>query len=80
MSVHVMLRCLAVRMQVSVSLLQLFDQWQQGALQQIKNTIDTLTKATGQRAKVTAPPPESSDDEGDDETQVCLRRAQRAKF
>lgn len=58
-------------LQVSVSLMQLFDQWRQGALQQIKNTINTLAKATGQRAKVTAPPPESSDDDGDDETQVC---------
>lgn len=80
MCVHVTLLCLAVCMQVSVSLMQLFDQWRQGALQQIKNTINTLAKATGQRAKVTAPPPESSDDDGDDETQVCLRRDQRAEF
>lgn len=80
MCVHVTLLCLAVCMQVSVSLMQLFDQWRQGALQQIKNTINTLTKTTGQRAKVTAPAPESSDDDGDDETQVCLRRTQHAEF
>lgn len=49
--------------------MQLFSQWKQGALQQIKNTINKLSKATGQRAKVTAPPPESSDDD-DEETQV----------
>ncbi|XP_026189223.1 pre-rRNA-processing protein TSR2 homolog [Mastacembelus armatus] len=54
--------------QVSISLLQMFSQWQQGALQQLQHTIDTLTKKS-QRAKVTAPPT-PSDDDSDDEAQV----------
>lgn len=56
-------------MQVSGSLLQMFSQWQQGALQQLKHSIESLSQRTGQRAKVTAPPTES-DDESDAETQV----------
>ncbi|XP_040902528.1 pre-rRNA-processing protein TSR2 homolog [Toxotes jaculatrix] len=55
--------------QVSVSLLQVFSQWQQGALQQLQHTINTLTQKKSQRAKVTAPPTQS-DEESDDETQV----------
>ncbi|XP_036960400.1 pre-rRNA-processing protein TSR2 homolog [Acanthopagrus latus] len=55
--------------QVSVSLLQVFSQWQQGALQQLKHTINSLTQKTSQRAKVTAPATQS-DDDSDDETQV----------
>ncbi|XP_073326007.1 pre-rRNA-processing protein TSR2 homolog [Pagrus major] len=55
--------------QVSVSLLQVFSQWQQGALQQLKHTINTLTQKTSQRAKVTAPPTQS-DNDSDDETQA----------
>ncbi|XP_027131401.1 LOW QUALITY PROTEIN: pre-rRNA-processing protein TSR2 homolog [Larimichthys crocea] len=55
--------------QVSVSLLQVFSQWQQGALQQLKLTISSLTQKAGQRAKVTAPPT-AADDDSDDETQV----------
>ncbi|XP_069581947.1 pre-rRNA-processing protein TSR2 homolog [Brachyistius frenatus] len=51
--------------QVSLSLLQMFAQWQQGALQQLKQTINKLTSNKSQRAKVTAP-----DEERDDETQV----------
>ncbi|XP_068602116.1 pre-rRNA-processing protein TSR2 homolog [Brachionichthys hirsutus] len=54
--------------QVSASLLQMFSQWQQGALQQLKHTINILTQRSDQRAKVTAPPSES-DDDSDDETQ-----------
>lgn len=71
--VYITLTCL----QVSVRLMELFSHWQQGALQQIKNTINTLAKTAGQRAKVTSAPAESSDDDGDDETQVCLCRAQQ---
>lgn len=55
---------------MSGSLLQIFSQYQQGALQQLKHTIDSLSQKTGQRAKVMAPPTES-DDETDAETQVC---------
>ncbi|XP_047444420.1 pre-rRNA-processing protein TSR2 homolog [Mugil cephalus] len=55
--------------QVSSSLLQMFTQWQQGALSQLKHTIDSLTPKKSQRAKVTAPPT-ASDDENEDETQV----------
>ncbi|TNM86530.1 hypothetical protein fugu_006760 [Takifugu bimaculatus] len=55
--------------QVSGSLLQMFGQWQQGALQQLKHSIESLSQRTGQRAKVTAPPTES-DDESDAETQT----------
>lgn len=55
---------------MSGSLLQIFGHYQQGALQQLKRTIDSLSQKTGQRAKVTAPPTES-DDESDAETQVC---------
>ncbi|XP_028266069.1 pre-rRNA-processing protein TSR2 homolog [Parambassis ranga] len=53
--------------QVSLSLLQVFSQWQQGALQQLSCTINTHNKT--QRAKVTAPPTESSE-ESDEEAQV----------
>ncbi|MEQ2242591.1 hypothetical protein ILYODFUR_037415 [Ilyodon furcidens] len=55
--------------QVSAGLLQLFDQWQQGALQQLQNTIQTLTHNKTPRAKVTAPPTQS-DSESGEETQV----------
>ncbi|XP_045911150.1 pre-rRNA-processing protein TSR2 homolog [Micropterus dolomieu] len=55
--------------QVSDSLLQVFGQWQQGALQQLKHTITTLTQKKSQRAKVTAPPSQS-DEDSDDETQA----------
>ena len=66
-------KCLPpVPVQVSVSLLQVFSQWQQGALQQLKHTINSLTQKTSQRAKVTAPATQS-DDDSDDETQVRLR-------
>ncbi|GLD73160.1 cyclin-dependent kinase 16-like protein [Lates japonicus] len=54
--------------EVSVSLLQVFSQWQQGALQQLQHTINTLTQKKSQRAKVTAPPTPS--EESDDEAQV----------
>ncbi|XP_008316090.1 pre-rRNA-processing protein TSR2 homolog [Cynoglossus semilaevis] len=53
--------------QVSSSLLQMFSQWQQGALQQLQNTINTLTQKSG-RVKVQPPPPSS--DDSDEETQV----------
>ncbi|XP_038154332.1 pre-rRNA-processing protein TSR2 homolog [Cyprinodon tularosa] len=55
--------------QVSTRLLELFAQWQQGALQQLQHTIQTLTQSKTQRAKVTAPPTQS-DEESDEETQV----------
>uniref|UniRef100_A0A3Q1G1L4 Pre-rRNA-processing protein TSR2 homolog n=1 Tax=Acanthochromis polyacanthus TaxID=80966 RepID=A0A3Q1G1L4_9TELE len=54
--------------QVSVRLLQLFSQWQQGALQQLKHTINTLTQNQNHRAKVTAPP--TQEESSDDEAQV----------
>ncbi|KAM4737633.1 pre-rRNA-processing protein TSR2 homolog [Anableps anableps] len=55
--------------QVSQSLLQLFAQWQQGALQQLQSAIQALTHNKTQRAKVVAPPTQS-DEESDGETQV----------
>ncbi|XP_059189668.1 pre-rRNA-processing protein TSR2 homolog [Centropristis striata] len=55
--------------QVCSSLVQLFSQWQQGALQQLTQTINKLTHNKNQRATVTAPPTQS-DEEEDDETQV----------
>ncbi|XP_068189341.1 pre-rRNA-processing protein TSR2 homolog isoform X2 [Antennarius striatus] len=54
--------------QIAVSLLQVFSQWQQGALQQLKHTINILTQRSDKRAKVTAQPTESDDDS--DETQM----------
>ncbi|XP_035501130.1 pre-rRNA-processing protein TSR2 homolog [Scophthalmus maximus] len=56
--------------QVSFSLLQLFSQWKQGALQQLQHTINTLTQKKSQRSKVTAPPKESDEESDEDETQV----------
>ncbi|KAF3696314.1 Pre-rRNA-processing protein TSR2 -like protein [Channa argus] len=55
--------------QVSVSLVKVFNQWQQGALQQLQNTINTLTQKKSQRAKVTAPPTQS-DEDSEEEKQV----------
>ncbi|XP_033485612.1 pre-rRNA-processing protein TSR2 homolog [Epinephelus lanceolatus] len=55
--------------QLCDSLMQVFSQWQQGALQQLKHTIDTFTQKKSQRAKVTAAPTQC-DDDSDDETQV----------
>ncbi|XP_018542991.1 pre-rRNA-processing protein TSR2 homolog [Lates calcarifer] len=55
--------------EVSVSLLQVFSLWQQGALQQLQHTINTLTQKKSQRAKVTTLPTQS-DEESDDEAQV----------
>ncbi|CAF88409.1 unnamed protein product, partial [Tetraodon nigroviridis] len=55
--------------QVSGSLLQLFGQYQQGALQQLRHAVDALSQKTGQRAKVTAPPAES-EQESDAEAQT----------
>ncbi|XP_031148976.1 pre-rRNA-processing protein TSR2 homolog [Sander lucioperca] len=57
--------------QVCDSLVQMFGQWQQGALQPLKHTIATLTQKKSQRAKVSAPPTQSDeDDEDDDGTQM----------
>nr|XP_020469455.1 pre-rRNA-processing protein TSR2 homolog [Monopterus albus] len=53
--------------QVSVSLLQVFSQWQEGALQQLQHTINTLTQKS-QRAAVVAPLTQS-DEDSNDETQ-----------
>ncbi|XP_075932465.1 pre-rRNA-processing protein TSR2 homolog isoform X2 [Anarhichas minor] len=53
--------------QVCDSLVQSFSQWQQGALEQLQQTINTLTQKKSQRA--TAPPTHSDEDSGD-ETQV----------
>ncbi|CAJ1085688.1 pre-rRNA-processing protein TSR2 homolog [Xyrichtys novacula] len=55
--------------EVSLSLQQVFSQWQQGALQQLQHTIDTLNQKKGQRAKVKAPPTQSEED-SDEDTQV----------
>lgn len=54
--------------QVSLRLLQLFSQWQQGALQQLQNAVQELTQSKTPRAKVVAPPTQS-DQESDGETQ-----------
>ncbi|XP_060914369.1 pre-rRNA-processing protein TSR2 homolog [Labrus mixtus] len=55
--------------EVTLSLQQMFTQWQQGALQQLQHTINTLTQKKSQRAKVTAPPPQSDEDSDEDDTQ-----------
>ncbi|KAJ4918371.1 hypothetical protein JOQ06_022223 [Pogonophryne albipinna] len=52
------------------ALLQMFSQWQQGALQTLRNTIDSLSQKKSERAKVTAPSPQSDEDEEDEEPQV----------
>ncbi|MED6251564.1 hypothetical protein ATANTOWER_032809 [Ataeniobius toweri] len=57
--------------QVSAGLLQLFDQWQQGALQQLQNTIQTLTHNKTPRAKVTAPPTQSDSESGEETQKLC---------
>ncbi|XP_033977992.1 pre-rRNA-processing protein TSR2 homolog isoform X1 [Trematomus bernacchii] len=55
--------------QLCDALLQMFSQWQQGALQTLRNTIDSLSQKKSERAKVTPPPPQSDEDE-DEEPQV----------
>ncbi|XP_041655583.1 pre-rRNA-processing protein TSR2 homolog [Cheilinus undulatus] len=55
--------------EVSLSLQQMFNQWQQGAIQHLQHTINTLSSKKSPRAKVTAPPTES-DNDSEDETQV----------
>uniref|UniRef100_A0A3Q2XEK4 Pre-rRNA-processing protein TSR2 homolog n=2 Tax=Haplochromini TaxID=319058 RepID=A0A3Q2XEK4_HAPBU len=52
--------------QVSANLLQMFGQWRQGALEQLKHTINTLTQNKSQRAKVTAQPTQSDEESNDD--------------
>ncbi|KAM9833719.1 pre-rRNA-processing protein TSR2 homolog [Syngnathus typhle] len=52
--------------QVCVRLMQMFSQWQQGALQQLSDSIRLLTLNQTSRAKVTAQP---SDSDSDGETQ-----------
>ncbi|XP_061644117.1 pre-rRNA-processing protein TSR2 homolog isoform X1 [Phyllopteryx taeniolatus] len=55
--------------QVCVRLMQMFCQWQQGALQQLSHSIQLLTQNKPPRAKVAAPPTQS-DSDSDGETQV----------
>ncbi|XP_054878158.1 pre-rRNA-processing protein TSR2 homolog isoform X1 [Poeciliopsis prolifica] len=55
--------------QVSQRLLQLFSLREQGALQQLRSTIHTLTQSKAPRAKVTAPATQSDDEESNSETQ-----------
>ncbi|XP_041860115.1 pre-rRNA-processing protein TSR2 homolog [Melanotaenia boesemani] len=55
--------------QVSCTLLQMFCHYQQGALQQLRLTIDSLTHKQTQRMKVEASSPQF-DDESDKETQL----------
>uniref|UniRef100_A0A8D3ANL9 Pre-rRNA-processing protein TSR2 homolog n=1 Tax=Scophthalmus maximus TaxID=52904 RepID=A0A8D3ANL9_SCOMX len=57
--------------QVSFSLLQLFSQWKQGALQQLQHTINTLTQKKSQRSKVTAPPKESDEENNEQNVMEC---------
>ncbi|KAG7521330.1 hypothetical protein JOB18_046314 [Solea senegalensis] len=54
--------------QVSLSLLQMFSQWQQGALQQLQLKVNTMTQKR-ERAKVQAPPTVSNNDD-EEEMQV----------
>ncbi|XP_029974712.1 pre-rRNA-processing protein TSR2 homolog [Salarias fasciatus] len=56
--------------QVSLRLVQMFSQYQQGALQQLGHTISTLTQNRNQRAKVTAPAAQSDEESDGEETQV----------
>ncbi|KAF7650448.1 hypothetical protein LDENG_00125880 [Lucifuga dentata] len=55
--------------QVSGCLCHMFAQWQQGALQQLKQTVDKLTEKKAERAKVMAPPAQS-DEESEEETEA----------
>ncbi|XP_077428520.1 pre-rRNA-processing protein TSR2 homolog isoform X2 [Vanacampus margaritifer] len=55
--------------QVCVQLMQMFSHWQQGALQQLSRSIQSLTHKERPRAKVTAPPTQS-DSDSDGESQV----------
>ncbi|KAM8862273.1 pre-rRNA-processing protein TSR2 homolog [Spinachia spinachia] len=57
--------------QVCDSLIQAFSQWQQGALQQLKHTVNTLTQKRSQRAKVTAPPTQSDDSSDEPQMMEC---------
>ncbi|XP_042347201.1 pre-rRNA-processing protein TSR2 homolog [Plectropomus leopardus] len=61
--------CAYLCSQVCDGLMQVFGLWQQGELQQLRQTIITLTSKKGQRAKVMAPPTPSGED-SDDDTQV----------
>ncbi|XP_057706755.1 pre-rRNA-processing protein TSR2 homolog [Corythoichthys intestinalis] len=54
--------------QVCLRLIQMFSQWQQGALQQLSHSIQLLTHKQTARVKVTAPP--DSDSDGDEQTQA----------
>ncbi|XP_077466569.1 pre-rRNA-processing protein TSR2 homolog [Stigmatopora argus] len=54
--------------QVCVRLMQMFNHWQQGALQQLSDSISLLTHTQTARAKVTAP--HDSDSENDEQTQA----------
>lgn len=56
---------------MSASLLKMFSQWRQGALQELRSAVDALAQKKGQRAKVTAAPEPSDDDDSEGETQVC---------
>lgn len=56
--------------QVSLRLVQMFSQWQQGALQQLRHTISTLKQTSSQRAKVTALPAPSDEESDGEETQA----------
>ncbi|XP_061745746.1 pre-rRNA-processing protein TSR2 homolog [Nerophis ophidion] len=55
--------------QVCVGLMQMFSQWQQGALEQLTHSIQSLTQNKTLRAKVTAAPT-PSESESDEETQA----------
>ncbi|XP_077415603.1 pre-rRNA-processing protein TSR2 homolog isoform X2 [Vanacampus margaritifer] len=48
--------------QVCVQLMQMFSQWQQGALQQLSLSIQSLTLKETPKAKVAAPPTQSDSD------------------
>lgn len=56
--------------QVSLRLVQMFSQWQQGALQQLQQTISSMTQSGRQRTTVSAPPAQSDEESDDEETQV----------
>ncbi|XP_075994096.1 pre-rRNA-processing protein TSR2 homolog [Genypterus blacodes] len=55
--------------QVCASLCQMFSQWQQGALQQLRQTVDKLTEKKTERAKVKAQAAES-EEESDEDTEA----------
>uniref|UniRef100_A0A3P9I8B5 Pre-rRNA-processing protein TSR2 homolog n=1 Tax=Oryzias latipes TaxID=8090 RepID=A0A3P9I8B5_ORYLA len=64
--------------QVSLSLLQMYAHWQQGALELLKNSIQSLSLKKTQRAKVQAPPTSSDEDSGTETQEMEFGESQQS--